>query len=92
MLLVVDPAEEVKRLRDAAELRDRPPETAGASAALQDAYQLGRTDGAGGERPGDAEDVFPLLDDQLDSDAVAGKSIERAVVGVPVEAPEPLVG
>jgi hypothetical protein len=33
-----------------------------------------------------------LLDDQLVVDAVAGESIERAVVGVSVEAPEPLVG
>ncbi len=33
-----------------------------------------------------------MLDDQLDVDAVAGESIERAVVGVTVHAPEPLVG
>ena len=92
VLFAVDPAEQVKGLRDAAELRDRPPETGGAPAALQDAHQLGGADGCGGQRTGDAEDVFLLLDDQLDVDAVAGESIERAVVGVAVEAPEPLVG
>jgi hypothetical protein len=36
VFLAVDPAEEVKGLGDAAELCDRTPEVAGASAALQD--------------------------------------------------------
>jgi hypothetical protein len=32
-----------------------------------------------------------LLDDQLRADALAGEAIERAIVGVWVKAPEPLV-
>jgi hypothetical protein len=60
----------MKGLCDAAELRERPPEPGGVPAALQYAHQLGRADGSGGQRARDAEDVFPLLDDQLDVDAV----------------------
>ena len=42
--------------------------------------------------PATRRNVLPLLDDQLDVDAVAGEAIQRAVVGVAVKAPEPLVG
>jgi hypothetical protein len=42
-------------------------------------------------RARDAEDVLRVLDDQLVTNAVAGETIERAVVGVSVKAPEPLV-
>jgi hypothetical protein len=71
---------------------DRASEPAGAPAALQDAQQLGGADGAGGQRAGDTQGVLPLLADQLAVDAVAGEAVERAVVGVAIDAPEALVG
>jgi hypothetical protein len=91
-LLAVDPGEQVQSLGDPAELGDRAPEAAGASAALEDAQQLGGSDGPGRQRAGDAQDVLPLLADQPDVDAVAGEAVEGAVVGVAVDAPEALIG
>jgi hypothetical protein len=48
-LLAVDPGEQVQRLGDPAEFGDRAPEPGGASAALEDAQQLGRADAPGGQ-------------------------------------------
>jgi hypothetical protein len=90
--LAVDPAEQVQRLGDPAELGDRPPESAAASAALEYTQQLGGADGPGRQRAGDAQDVLPLLADQVDVDAVAGEAVEWSVVGVAVDAPEALIG
>ena len=78
----------MQRLGDAAELGDRATESAGASAALQDAQQLGCAEGAGGQGAGDAQDVLPLLADQLGVYAVASEAVERPVAGVAVDAPE----
>jgi len=44
-LFIVDPAQQVQRLGDAAEFGDRASEPAGPAAALEDAQELGRTDG-----------------------------------------------
>ena len=90
-LLAVDPGEQVQSLGDPAEFGDRASESAGASGALEDAQQLGRADGPGGQRAGDTEDVLPLLADQVGVDAVAGEAVDWPVVGVMVDAPEPVV-
>jgi hypothetical protein len=82
----------VQRLGDPTELADGTAEAGGSAAALQDAQQLGRADGPGRERARDAEDVLPLLDDQLGDGAVASETVQRSVVGVAVKAPEALVG
>jgi hypothetical protein len=81
----------VQRLRGAAELGDRAPERRGTPAALQHAQQLASTDGAGRERPEDAQDVVPVRRDQPRVDAVAREVVEWPVVGVAVKAPEALV-
>jgi len=44
-LFILDPAQQVQRLGHAAELGDRASEPAGPAAALEDAQELGRTDG-----------------------------------------------
>jgi hypothetical protein len=90
--LAVDPGEQVQRLGDPTELADGTAEAGGSAAALQDAQQFGRADGPGRERAGDAEDVLPLLDDQVGVGAVASETVQRSVVGVAVPAPEALVG
>ena len=52
-LFAVDPGEQVQRVGDPAEFGDRSAESAGVSAALEDAQQLGGADGPGGQRAGD---------------------------------------
>lgn len=90
--IAVDVGEQVQRLGGTTELGDGAAERRRPAAALEDAQQLGRADGAGGERAGDAEDVVPVGDDRPRVNAVAGEPVEGPVVGVAVDAPEALVG
>ena len=91
-LFAVDPGEQVERLGDPAELGDRATKAAAASAALQDAQQLGGADGAGGQRPGDAQDVLPLLADQLGSMRWRARRSSGPYWAYAIDAPEALVG
>ena len=60
-------------------------------AALEDAQDIRSFHGARQERPGHAQDVVPVLGDEVGPDAVAGEAVEGPVVRPFVQSPVPEV-
>lgn len=59
---------------------------------LQRSQDRGRGDGAGFERCGEPTDLVPLAGNESSVDLVAGQAIELPVIGLCVDAPEPVIG
>lgn len=86
--VVVEVCEQVQRFRYPAEFRDRTAKRCRPATALQNAKELGGFHRAGGEAPGDTEQVIPVRDDQVGVDLIPGYPVEYSVVGGSFCAPE----
>lgn len=90
--LLVNVAEDVDGLNEAAKSRERlgdPIGRAGIDEALHDDM---RRREAGLERGGDADELVPLLDDDGDVDRIAQQRVERSIISTAVDPIKRLVG
>src|SRR5207245_3921089 len=86
---VVNVSQHKKSLGNTPKLGDGADEGGGPTAALNGAHEFGSAEGAQLQRAGDAQHVIPVVGDQFRVQPVASESVEKAVVGRSVDAPEP---
>ena len=87
--LVIDKAQHIERLGEATQLLERPGQLGRTVVGLQRARNAGCADDAQLQRSRQAQQVVPVLGDQLDVDPVRSKFVKRAVIGLAIDAPEP---
>jgi len=89
---VVGVFEHVQGLDHPAELGQGMGEAGRAGAALQRAQDRRGDDSTGPQRGGEPADLVPVAGDEPGVDAVTRQPVQRPVVGLAVDAPQPLVG
>lgn len=86
--LVVNEAEQVEGLDKPAQLFQGAGQLGRAVLGLQGPDQAGSLHGAELEGAGQAQQIFPVLDDERDVDALGGQGIQGAIVRLAAHAPE----
>ena len=82
-------AEHVQRFDDAAKFGERAGQSGRTVLDLQDPHDGASMDATQLQRPGQAQHVLPVLDDEVDVNAVTGEPVQQAVIDGLVDAPEP---
>jgi hypothetical protein len=86
---VVDIVEDVNRLRDPADFRERACQSGGLIFHLKGPHDARRLEMPEFQRAGEADDIRPVLADQRQVDGAFADAVERAVISFPVDPPEP---
>jgi hypothetical protein len=87
--VVVDKAQQVKRLDEAAQLLQSASEFCGPVVGLQGAGESAGAHHAKFQRTGKAQQVISVLGDQPQVDLIAGQIVEDAIIRLLVHTPEP---